>query len=50
MRPWQSLLTAFGVFWGILLLTLLLGMGSGLDNGIANKVKSLPPNEMFIHV
>ncbi len=46
----RRLMTAFGVFWGILLLTLLVGTGTGLDNGIAGKVKSLSPNEAFIHV
>jgi putative ABC transport system permease protein len=46
----RRLMTAFGVFWGILLLTLLVGSGTGLDNGIAGKVKSLSPNEAFIHV
>ena len=46
----RRLMTAFGVFWGTLLLTLLLGSGTGLDNGITNKVKDLPPNEIFVHV
>lgn len=46
----RRLLTAFGVFWGILLLILLLGSGTGLGNGIVNKLKDLPPNEVFIHV
>ena len=41
-------MTAFGVFWGILLLTLLVGTGTGLDNGIVSKVKNLSPNELFL--
>ena len=44
----RRLITAFGVFWGILLLTLLLGVSNGLDKGIVSKVKTLPPNEMFM--
>lgn len=47
-RHRQRLMTAFGVFWGILILTLLLGSGMGLDNGIVSKLNELPPNEMWI--
>ena len=47
-RRRQSLMTAFGVFWGILILILLIGSGMGLDNGIISKVSNLPPNEMWI--
>ena len=49
MRRRQSLMTAFGVFWGILMLTVLLGIGRGLDDGIISKLTSLPPNELFVH-
>lgn len=48
MRRRQSLMTAFGVFWGIFMLTMLLGGGMGFDNGIASKVNDLPPNEIMI--
>jgi len=44
----QRMMTAFGVFWGILILTLLIGSGIGLDNGIISSVTDLPPNEMWI--
>ena len=35
----RTLMTVFGVFWGILMLMLLLGSGNGLENGITNMFK-----------
>ncbi len=35
----RTLLTAFGVFWGIFILILLLAAGNGLENGIKNDFK-----------
>lgn len=48
MRRRQMLMTAFGVFWGILILALLIGSGVGLENGIVRNVTDLPPNEMWV--
>lgn len=43
-QRWRSVMTAFGVFWGILILTLLVGAGMGLRNGLLTSFNSLPPN------
>lgn len=43
-QRWRSVMTAFGVFWGILILTLLIGAGMGLRNGLLTSFTSLPPN------
>ena len=34
----RSLMTCFGVFWGILMLVLLLGTGSGFKNAMFKSV------------
>jgi putative ABC transport system permease protein len=44
----RTLLTAFGVFWGIFMLVLLLGAGKGLENGVLKMFGSIAKNSMFI--
>lgn len=46
-NKWRSLMTAFGVFWGLLMLILLVGLGRGIFNGITSSLKSIPSNSMF---
>ncbi|MDR0995841.1 MAG: ABC transporter permease [Tannerella sp.] len=44
----RSLLTCLGVFWGILMLVLLLGAGKGLRNGIMGNFQGFATNSVFI--
>jgi putative ABC transport system permease protein len=43
----RSLLTCFGVFWGILMLVILLGSGTGMKNGIMGNFKGFATNSVF---
>ncbi len=45
----RTTLTAFGVFWGIFMLTLLLGAGKGLENGV-NEGFPRVPNIVWVWV
>ena len=44
----RTILTAFGVFWGILILIVLLAAGKGLENGIKADFDNIATNTMFI--
>ncbi|MCP4883376.1 MAG: ABC transporter permease [Flavobacteriales bacterium] len=44
----RTLLTAFGVFWGIFILILLLAAGKGLENGIRADFGNIATNSMFM--
>ena len=43
----RSLLTAFGVFWGIFLLVVLSSTGNGFENGLMKQVEGVTPNTVF---
>ncbi len=44
----RSLLTAFGVFWGVFLLTILSATGNGFENGLRKQVEGYATNTTFI--
>ena len=46
----RSLLTAFGVFWGIFLLVVLSSTGNGFENGLMMQVEGVTPNTGFFFV
>ncbi|MDR2144833.1 MAG: ABC transporter permease [Tannerella sp.] len=43
----RSFLTCFGVFWGILMLVILLGSGNGLKNSMFKTVEGFATNSLF---
>ena len=47
-NKWRSLMTAFGVFWGLLMLILLLGFGASITGGLMDSIKSVPINSIFV--
>ncbi|HEA21516.1 hypothetical protein LCGC14_0626620 [marine sediment metagenome] len=44
----RTILTAFGVFWGIFILIILLSAGKGLENGIMQDFGDIATNTMFM--
>jgi len=47
-NKWRSLMTAFGVFWGLLMLILLVGAGLGISSGITDGLTVIPSNTIFM--
>lgn len=44
----RSIATAFGVFWGMFMLIILLSLSNGIRNGIDEATKNLAPNMIFM--
>ncbi len=44
----RSLLTAFGVFWGIFILLIMLGSSNGLESGLRKNFEGVATNSAFV--
>jgi putative ABC transport system permease protein len=44
----RTIMTSFGVFWGIFILILLLAAGKGLENGVKQGFGDIATNTMFV--
>lgn len=44
----RTFLTAFGVFWGIFMLVVMLGAGNGLKNGVTSDFGDFATNSVFM--
>ena len=44
----RSLLTSFGVFWGIFMLVIMIGVGRGLRNGAYAEFRGHATNSVFV--
>lgn len=47
-NPFRTFLTAFGVFWGIFILVVLLALTTGLRNGVSKDFGDFATNSMFM--
>ena len=47
-NKFRTLLTAFGVFWGIFILVVLLALTTGLRNGVSKDFGNFATNSMFM--
>ncbi len=44
----RTFFTAFGVFWGIFMLVIMLGAGKGLNNGVQQDMGDMATNALFV--
>lgn len=47
-NPFRTLATAFGVFWGIFMLIIMLGAGQGLESGVKADFQYRATNSMYL--
>ncbi|MCB0823034.1 MAG: ABC transporter permease [Bacteroidales bacterium] len=47
-NPWRTFFTAFGVFWGIFMLIIMMGAGEGLYNGASRDLGDMSTNSVFM--
>jgi putative ABC transport system permease protein len=47
-NTFRTLMTAFGVFWGIFILVILLAASNGLENGVKKGFDGIATNTMFM--
>ncbi len=47
-NPLRTGLTALGVFWGTLMLVLMLGFGEGLERGVLRSMQGSAPNAVYV--
>jgi putative ABC transport system permease protein len=47
-NKWRTALTAFGVFWGMFMLVVLMGSGNGLRTGVLGGFSSFATNSFFM--
>jgi putative ABC transport system permease protein len=45
----RTMLTGFSVSWGIFMLILLLGSGTGIENGVKAEFKNFATNSIWVH-
>ena len=44
----RSLLTAFGVFWGVFMLVVMVALGSGISRGIMGQLDGVAQNTSML--
>ena len=47
-NPLRTFLTACGVFWGIFMLIVMLGMGAGFERGVASQMRGFAANSVYV--